>query len=101
MLIPNQFHFVFGLKPQTEPLHIVYYLCLKSCLEVNKPDRILFHYHHEPFGDWWEKIKPDLELVKVELESFVVNNPEYSKHNEGRFIQGKQLNYAHQADFIS
>ena len=49
--VPNRFHFVFGLKPQTEPFHIAHYLCLQSCLQVNSPDRIDFYYHFEPEGN--------------------------------------------------
>ena len=98
--IAKHFHFVFGLKPQTEPLHIVYYLALQSCIEVNQPDKISFYYHYEPHGEWWDKIKPELHLVPVDLEEFVLGNSSYSSHEEGRFIEAMQLNYAHQADFI-
>jgi len=98
--IPRHFHFVFGLKPQTEPFHIAFYLCLKSCLEVNQPDKVSLYYHFEPQGPWWEKIKPHLDLVKVELEEFVISNPGYMRHQEGLIIQAMKLNYAHQADFI-
>ena len=34
--IPNVYHFVFGLRPQTEPFHLMFYLCLASCLAVNR-----------------------------------------------------------------
>jgi len=98
--IPNQFHFVFGLKEQIEEFHILYYLCLRSCIDVNKPERVFFYYHYEPHGPWWDLIKGELDLVEVELEDFVVNNLGYYAHHEGRFIQAMQLNYAHQADFI-
>lgn len=79
---------------------MVYYLCLQSCLRVNKPERILFHYHHEPYGEWWERIKPDLELHQVEPERFVIDNPAYTQHHEGLFIRANALDYAHQADFL-
>lgn len=46
--IPRLFHFVFGLKEQAEPFHLAYYLCFKSCLEVNKPKAIHFYYKNEP-----------------------------------------------------
>ena len=65
-MVPDTFHFVFGLKPQDEPFHICWYLCLRSCIQVNKPGRILFHYQEEPWGPWWERIRPELELVKVD-----------------------------------
>ena len=98
--IPKHFHFVFGLKPQNEPFHLAYYLCLKSCLEVNQPDKLSFYYHYEPYGEYWDKIKPHLSLEVVDLELFVRDNPEYHKHQEGQFIKYCQLDYAHQADFI-
>jgi len=98
--IPNHFHFIFGLKPQTGPFHIVHYLCLESCLQVNQPDRISFYYWHEPFGPWWERIKPKLALKRIEPEAFIIDNPLYSQTPEGQFIQHRQLTYAHQADFL-
>lgn len=98
--IPNRFHFVFGLKPQSQPFHIAEYLCLESCIQVNRPDRIDFYYHYEPYGEWWERIKPKVELHRVELESFVRDHPSYFTHEEGRFIKGWNLDYAHQSDFL-
>lgn len=91
--IPNYFHFVFGLAKQNEPFHLLYYLCLKSCIEVNKPEKIYFYYQHEPYGPYWELIKPYLELVKVEPNSFI---SEYSYSKKGKV----KFSYAHHADFI-
>ncbi len=98
-MIPKRFHFVFGLKPQSEPFHLVYYLCLKSCMEVNQLDSVTLYYHFEPHGPWWERIKPSVDLKKIELEKFVTDHEAYGGHKEGRFIQKKNLTYAHQADF--
>ncbi|MFT6406639.1 MAG: glycosyltransferase involved in cell wall biosynthesis [Arenicella sp.] len=98
--IPKIFHFIFGLKEQTEPFHLAYYLCLKSCLEVNKPSALHFYYHYQPYGEYWELIKPHLTLIEVELESFVKHNNAYQDHQEGQFIKAAKLDYAHQADFI-
>lgn len=91
--IPNYFHFVFGLKKQHEPFHLMYYLCLNSCLKVNKPEKIFFYYVNEPFGIYWELIKPNLELVKVAPNDFVKS---YKYPKIGR----KRNSYAHHADFI-
>lgn len=100
MRIPHNYHFVFGLKPQIEPFHIAWYLCLRSCIEVNNPDCIVFYYHNEPYGPWWERIKPELELVYVDEESFIKDSNAYQQHTEGQYIQNRQLQYAHQSDFI-
>jgi len=98
--IPANYHFIFGLKPQVEPFHVAWYLCLRSCIEINNPYRVYFHYHNEPFGPWWDRIKPELELVHVEEESFIKETNAYQGNDEGRDIQRLKLEYAHQADFI-
>ena len=99
-MIPRHFHFIFGLKPQPDPLHIMHYLCLKSCIEINQPDRITLYYHYEPHGPWWERIRPSLELVHVPLETFITRTDAYNDHEEGEFIRRRSLDYAHQSDFI-
>lgn len=91
--IPNVFHFVFGLKLQTEPFHLAYYLCLKTCLEVNKPEKIYFHYKHMPYGDWWEECRPFLTLNHIDesnfIKDFIYENKELEK-----------FRYAHLSDIV-
>ena len=99
-MIPNQFHFVFGLKPQIEPFHIAHFLCLESCRLVNDPDSIHFHCHHEPHGEWWDRIKGRLTLHQLDPVPFVRDHPSYFAHDEGRLIKAWNLDYAHQADFV-
>lgn len=91
--IPRNFHFVFGLKPQYERFHLVYFLCLKSCIEINKPDTLFFYYHFKPYGPLWDLIAPYLTLVKVPLvpKAFTEN----VSHKAS-----KQYQYAHLADFV-
>lgn len=91
--IPNQFHFVFGLKRQWTSFHILHYLCLESCWQVNRPDTIYFHHDHVPHGKYWDRIKDRLTLVKVSPDDFVADF-EY----EDRGIN--PYRYAHHADFI-
>ena len=98
--IPANYHFIFGLKPQTEPFHLAWYLCLRSCIEVNNPDRVFFYYHNEPYGPLWDRIKPELEMVHVDEVGFITESVAYKQNEEGRYIQEMQLQYAHQADFI-
>ncbi len=68
---PHIFHFVFGLHPQTKPFHLMHYLCIASCLHVNKPDAVMFHYQHMPWGYWWELIAPYLQMRKIEPDKFI------------------------------
>lgn len=90
--IPDVFHFVFGLREQTEPFHLMYYLCLVSCFEVNQPAAVHFHYHNEPYGHWWDAIKARLVLRRIDPEALVEQwnyaDPQVAKYR-----------YAHFADF--
>lgn len=98
--IPRKFHFVFGLKPQEEPFHLAHYLCLESCRRINRRAEIYFHYHFEPFGDYWDRIKPHLRLNQIELETFITESNKYRNTSEGHYIKAMGLDYAHQSDFI-
>lgn len=91
--VPNQFHFVFGLKEQLEPFHLMYYLCLKSCLDTQKPDNVYFYYKYEPFGPYWELIKNHLILEKVEPFDFMQSVSQ-------KDLTSEIFSYAHLADFI-
>lgn len=93
MRIPRHFHFVFGLKPQTEPFHVVHYLCLESCIRVNRPERITLYYHHEPHGPWWDRIRGRLELVRVSGRGRAPG-----ERYKDELI--RSFSYAHEADFI-
>lgn len=91
--IPNVYHFVFGLRPQTEPFHLMFYLCLASCLAVNQPERVRFYYQHEPWGPLWDLIRPRLELVPIEpdewLQVYQYADPQVARYR-----------YAHLADLV-
>jgi len=94
------FHFVFGLAPQREPLHLVHYLCLESCRRVNRPSAICFHYRHEPHGPLWDRIRPHLVLRRVTETHPVPDAGRYEATSEGRLIRDKGWTYAHEADFL-
>lgn len=91
--IPNVFHFVFGLREQTEPFHLMHYLCLRSCLEVMRPDAVHFHYQHEPHGPLWDAIRPHLQLRRIDPRTPAAGHT-YSDPAMEAF------RYAHAADFL-
>jgi hypothetical protein len=92
-MIPKVFHFVFGLRERPEPLHLLFYLCLESCWEVNRPDEIVFHCHHEPYGPYWELIRDRLTIVPVDPDPFVAAY-RYPHRALNRY------RYAHHADVV-
>ena len=83
-LIPNIIHFVYGFKKQTEPFELFKYLAIKSAIDVNHPETVYFHYAHEPFGPWWNTIKPLLTCQLMDPPKEVYGNP--------------LTHYAHQSD---
>lgn len=85
-MIPKEFHFIFGLKEQTAPLHMVHALAVKSCIAVNRPDSVVFHHHFEPYGPWWDWLRPHLTLEKARPPREIAGMPISS--------------YAHQADVL-
>jgi hypothetical protein len=91
--IPHIFHFVFGLRRQRSPFHLAHYLCLESCLQVNQPDQLLFHYREEPYGPYWERIRTRITPVPI-ADMDVVPALEYP--NRGM----DKERYAHESDFI-
>ncbi|HEX6834024.1 MAG TPA: glycosyltransferase [Rudaea sp.] len=94
------FHFVFGLREQTEPFHLLHWLCLASCRAVNRPDAIRFHYRHEPYGPLWDRIRPHLDLERVPARTAGFAPERYRDSDEGRLIDQLGLSYAHESDFL-
>ena len=66
-MINNICHFVFGMKKQSEEFLFSYYIAVYSAYLINKPDKIYFYYHYEPYGIWYDKLKliPTIKLVKI------------------------------------
>jgi hypothetical protein len=90
--IPRVFHFLFGLRRRRQEFHLVHYLCLRSCLEVNDPDAVIVHHHREPRGRYWDLIKPDVRTAAVEPVP-LVSRFRYADRLVARY------RYAHHSDF--
>lgn len=73
MPIPRRIHFIFGLAPDFggKPFSYTHYLCVRSAKAVNPDCEIVFHVAHEPSGEWWDAIRPDVALDKVEPPSAI------------------------------
>jgi hypothetical protein len=92
--IPRIVHFVFGLRPQTEPFHLVHYLAFESCRRVLAPERIYLHHKWLPYGVYWDLVRPHLTLVPVGQAPEVL-----ATHYDDRLVP-EQYRYAHHADFV-
>ena len=91
--IPRIVHFVFGLRPQDEPFHLVHYLAIASCHAVVQPDEIVVHHHELPYGLYWDLARPLVTLRRVERVREVTDFP-YDDPFVARY------SYAHEADFV-
>ncbi len=93
-MIPRVAHFVFGLREQHEPFHPVHFLAVESCRRVLQPEVIYFHHKHLPWGPYWERVRPFVTLVPVDLVDEVLA----ADYSEDRVPPAYR--YAHHADFI-
>ncbi len=98
--IVRAFHFIFGLRPQNEPFHLLHYLALRSCLEVNAPCIVNVHLGEEPFGQWWQLIRPHIIIHELKRDDWTERRQMYEQSKEGQFILSAGLQYAHEADFL-
>jgi hypothetical protein len=91
--IPRIVHFVFGLRPQDEPFHLVHYLAIASCQAIVQPDEIVVHHHELPYGVYWDLARPLVRLEHVErvreVVEFAYDDPVVARYS-----------YAHEADFV-
>ncbi len=92
--IPNTVHFVFGLRPQLRPFHLLHYLAIESCRRILQPDLVYLHYHYLPYGVYWDAIRPHLTLARVGLAGEVL-----AADYDDRLVP-EQYRYAHHADFV-
>jgi hypothetical protein len=65
-MIPRVVHFVFGLRSQDEPFHLLHYVAVESCRRVLRPDEIRLHVHELPYGLYWDLARPLVTLVRIE-----------------------------------
>lgn len=87
-MIPNIFHFCYGLSQDFggKPYSLVHYLAVKSAHDLNKPDEIFFYYTFEPEGEWWERTKEFVTGVRVDAPDNIFGN--------------KLVHVAHKADIL-
>lgn len=56
-MIPNRYHYIFGMNPNDKPFSFIHYLCIRSCIAVNNPASVTLYYEYEPDGIWWNEVK--------------------------------------------
>jgi hypothetical protein len=93
-LIPRTVHFVYGLRPQTEPFHLVHYLAIESCRRILAPDRILLHHKWLPYGVYWDLVRPAVTLIDAD------EAPEVLAARYDESLVPERYRYAHHADFV-
>lgn len=71
----------------------MHYLCLESCLKINRPDRVYFYFHHEPYGEHWNRIRNQITPVRVEPRREIAT---YRYPVRGM----DKYRYAHLSDFV-
>ena len=86
--IPSTFHFVYGLRPQTEAFPLQHHLAVASCAGVNPGARIVMHLHERPWGEWWERTEGLVEIAAIEPDAigldWTVNLTQARQRTQGR-----------------
>lgn len=89
-MIPRVAHFVFGLRPQDEPFHLLHHLAIESCRRVVQPDEIVLHLHELPYGVYWDLTRPLVTVDRVApVADLAASGPGLEAYR-----------YAHHADVI-
>lgn len=68
-------HFIFGLADRPDAFGFSHFLAVRAAHVHLRPSRLLLHYHHLPFGEWWPPARELLELAHVELATQVFDRP--------------------------
>lgn len=92
-MIPNIFHFCYGLSEDFggKPYSLVHYLAVRSAFEVNNPEEIFFYYSYEPDGEWWEKTRELVTLVKINAPEEIFGNKLYHVAHKADIIRLEYL----------
>jgi hypothetical protein len=92
-MIPNTIHFVFGLDKNFggKPFSFLHFSAVYSAWKVNRPDKILFHYHYEPDTVWWREAKRYVQPNRVEIPDEVFGNPISHFAHKADVIRLRQL----------
>ena len=90
-MIPNIYHF-FNIEENYEFTYFDYF-SIKSLIEINKPDIIYYHYYYLPIGDYWNKIKDNIELKKINIPDKYYDKGEYLNKNIKLIIYHNLYNY--------
>ena len=85
-MIPNRFHFCYGLAPAPQDFLYVHYLAIYSAIVLNRPERATVYYHYEPKGKWWQEAHALADFQQVDPPAEIHGRP--LKH------------FAHQADVL-
>ena len=84
--IPNQFHFVYGLKSGQVDFELIHYLSIRSAIEVNPGAPVFIHVFSVPKGTWWDNIKNHVQIII---------HPSFHEYS-GRCI----VHHSHKADIL-
>jgi hypothetical protein len=93
-VIPRIVHFVFGLRHQSEPFHVLHAAAIESARHFVAPEAIFLHYKELPWGPHFDRVRPHLTLHEVDLV------PEVLEAEYDPVLVPDRYRYAHHADFI-
>ena len=93
-MIPQRFHFCsFTISPEKGGKPFVYanYLCLLSVIKAHPDAEFNFYYNQSIKSQWFEKLKPFLNLIEVEPPSEIFGIPIIRVEHQSDIVRLQQL----------
>jgi hypothetical protein len=73
-MIPRKFHFIYVSRGDRPVFGLMHYAAIKSAIDLNRPEKVFYHCNVEPEGEFWEKIRPLVEIVHTEVPAEIQGN---------------------------
>jgi hypothetical protein len=76
-MIPRIFHFINISQNGIPNFGLMHYASIKSTIEVNHPDKIIYHCNVEPSGHYWDLIRSLVVVNYLEVPKEIFGNKIY------------------------
>lgn len=91
-MIPNTIHFIWPSELyKGAPFGLSHAIAVRSALEVNRPDRILFHCDIPPSGSHWDSVSGLVTLVRCPIPKEIFGKSIYNPAHRSDVLRLKVL----------
>lgn len=89
--VPKYFHFIYISGKINFTL--THYLSIKTCFNIQKPDKIFLYNNKEPENnEWWEKAKDYVTIIKITIPCYINKQGVHFKQHQADIMRINILN---------